>query len=197
MPELSPDVIELREALADADDPAVMPINLAGLQDLTARLDDDDAWHGFWQLGRSMHQFWLPTPPADKRATYVVILPLDKLLELRAEAVLRLWRALVGRAEGKWAHDFPQQTRDRHILILRAFDGRADGVSYRKLAEVLLGFEGRKADWENDPRKNQIRRLAADGQYYVRGGYRDLLYYTVRLAKRGGIEEPLVDAPGS
>jgi len=114
---------------------------------------------------------------------YVVILPLDKLLELRAEAVLRLWRALVRRSGGRWAHDFPQQTRDRHILILRALDGRAEGTSYRKLAEVLLGFQGRKADWDNDPRKNQVRRLVADGRYYVCGGYRDLLRYPIRLSQ--------------
>ncbi|MFT9113842.1 MAG: hypothetical protein ABF443_06990 [Acetobacter malorum] len=93
IPELSPDVIELRTALAKADDPVVMPIDLAGLPDLIARLDDDDAWHGFWTSGASSHQFWLSTCPADGRLTYVVVLPLDKLLELRAEAVLRLWRA--------------------------------------------------------------------------------------------------------
>ncbi|GBQ42667.1 hypothetical protein AA18890_1625 [Komagataeibacter europaeus LMG 18890] len=181
IPELSPDVIELRTVLADADDPAVIPINLAALPDLVARLDDDEAWHGFWRSGAAAHQFWLPTHPADGPATYVVILPLDKLLELRAEAVLRLWRALVGRSEGRWVRDFPTQTRDRHILILRAFDGRAAGASYRKLAEVLLGFQGRKTDWENDPRKNQVRRLVADGRYYVRGGYRGLLRYPTRL----------------
>ncbi|WP_242501182.1 hypothetical protein [Komagataeibacter xylinus] len=92
-------MIELREALANADDPAVMPINLAELPDLVPRLDDGDAWHGFWRPGASSHQFWLPTHPVAGPATYVVILPLDKLLELRAEAVLRLWRALVGRSE--------------------------------------------------------------------------------------------------
>ena len=160
-----------------------MLIILAELPDLVVRLDDGEAWHGFWRSGASSHQFWLPTRPVDGPATYVVILPLDKLLELRAEAVLRLWRTLVGRSEGRRAHDFPQQTRDRHILMLRAFDGRADGASYRKLAEVLLGFGGRKVDWENDPRKNQVRRLVADGQYYVRGGYRDLLRYPTRLSK--------------
>ncbi|WP_081434712.1 DUF2285 domain-containing protein [Gluconacetobacter diazotrophicus] len=180
-------MIELREVLADVDDPAVMPINLEELLGLVGRLDDDDAWHGFWRAGASTHQFWLPTRPVDGSATYVVILPLDKLLELRAEAMLRLWRALVGRPEGRWAHDFPQQTRDRHILMLRAFDGRATGASYRKLAEVLLEFRGRKADWENDPRKNRVRRLVADGRYYVRGGYRDLLYYPIRLSDSQGL----------
>ncbi|MFT8731609.1 MAG: DUF2285 domain-containing protein [Acetobacter fabarum] len=160
-----------------------MPTNLAELPDLAARLDDCEAWHGFWRSGVSAHQVWLPARPADGPATYVVILPLDKLLELRAEAVLRLWRVLAGRSEGRRPHDFPQQTRERHILMLRALDGRADGASYRKLAEILLGFRGRKVDWENDPRKNQVRRLVADGRYYVRGGYRDLLHYPIILSK--------------
>lgn len=176
-------MIELREVLANANDPGVMPINLAELPDLVARLDENDAWHVFWRPGASAHQFWLPTRPVDGRATYVVILPFDKLLELRAEAVLRLWRVMVGRSEGRWAHDFPKQTRDRHILILRALDGRANGASYRKLAEGLLGFRGRRADWDTDPRKNQARRLVADGRYYVRGGYRDLLRYPIRLSE--------------
>ncbi|GAA4498395.1 DUF2285 domain-containing protein [Gluconacetobacter tumulicola] len=161
-----------------------MPVNLAELPDLVVRLDDGEAWHGYWRPGASSHQFWLPTHPVDGTVAYVVVLPLDKLLELRAEAVMRLWRALVGRSESRWVHDFPQQTRDRHILMLRALDGRADGASYRKLAEALLEFRGRKADWENDPRKNQVRRLVADGQYYVRGGYRDLLRYPIRLSER-------------
>jgi hypothetical protein len=185
-------VIQLRAALAGADDPAAMPISLTELPDLVARLDDGDAWHGFWPSGALSHQFWLPTRPVDGRATYVVILPLDKLLELRAEAVVRLWRTLVGRSEGRREHDFPQQTRDRHILMLRAFDGRAAGVSYRKLAEALLGFRGRKADWESDPRKNQVRRLVADGRYYVRGGYRDLLRYPIRLSEHWSRETSLV-----
>ncbi|WP_064274312.1 DUF2285 domain-containing protein [Gluconobacter cerinus] len=161
-----------------------MPIDFAELPDLVVRLDDGEAWHGCWRPSASSHQVWLPTRPVDGPATYVAILPLDKLLELRAEAVLRLWRALVGRSEGRWAHDFPKQTRDRHILILRALDGRANDASYRKLAEVLLGFRGRKADWENDPRKNQVRRLVADGRYYVRGGYRVLLRYPIRLSEK-------------
>lgn len=182
MPELSPDVIELRAALAD--DPAVMLINLAELPHLVVRMDDGDAWHGFWKSGVTAHQFWLSTHPPNGSASYVAILPLDKLLELRAEAVLRLWRALAGRSVGRRPHDFPKQTRDRHILILRAFDGRADGASYRKLAEVLLGFHGGKTDWESDPRKNQVRRLVADGRYYVRGGYCDLLRYPFRFTQR-------------
>lgn len=132
-------------------------------------------------IAGAAHQFWFTDVPSVVAASYVVMLPLDALTELRAEAVLRFWRALAGRPPGPRHFDLPPHTRSRHILILRAIDSRTDSGSYRKIAETLLGFRGNKADWESDPRKNQARRLVADGTHYVRGGYRDLLHYPVRL----------------
>lgn len=123
--------------------------------------------------------------PASLATRYVVILPLDLLTELRVGAVLRFWRALTGRPPGDDPHDLPAQTRNRHILMLRALDGRSDGASYREIAETLLGFRGGKSDWETDPRKNRARRLVADGKRYMHGGYRDLLHYPVRLPRHG------------
>ncbi len=69
------------------------------------------------------------------------MLPLDALVELRIEALLRLWRALTGRPVGKRSHDLPAQTRDRHILILRAMDGRSDGASHREMPRRSSAFE--------------------------------------------------------
>lgn len=63
-------------------------------------------------------------------------------------------------------------------------DGRLTGASYRDIAKVLLGFRGGKANWDSDPRKNQARRLVADGLRLMHGGYRDLLVYPVRLPPR-------------
>lgn len=145
------------------------------------RADMDGTWHALWRLADAAHQFWLTDAPAVFATSYFVMLPLDALTELRAEAILRFWRALAGRSPGPRHFDLPPQTRSRHILILRALDGRSDGASYRKIAETLLGFHGTKADWEIDPRKNQARRLVADGLRYEHGGYRDLLRYPVRL----------------
>jgi hypothetical protein len=184
MPSLLPDAFELHPLPGGAGDPASIPISLPTLPELDARAAEDGTWHGLWRSAEADHQFWLADPPPGTKTAYVVILPLDTLLEHRAEAVLRFWRALTGRAIGKHHHALPVQTRDRHILILRALDGRTDGASYRKIAETLLGFHGNKADWESDPRKNQARRLVADGRHYVRGGYRELLHYPVRLPRR-------------
>ena len=184
LPELSPDAIQLQHAIADPDDNAALPVDLRTLSDLDLRAAVDGTWHGLWRNTDAAHQFWMVTSPDTVQTNYVVILPLDALFELRSEAVLRFWRALAGRHSGEPMHRLPPQTRNRHILILRAIDGRSDGASYRQIAEALLGFHGGKAEWETDPRKNQTRRLVADGLHYMHGGYRDLLRYPVRLPRR-------------
>ena len=185
MPSLLPDVFELRPSPSLTDGPAAMPIGLPALSGLDMRRDDDKRDHGLWRERMLEHRFWLEAPPPDEPTTYSVVVPLDALFELRTEAVLRFWRAINGRKLDAWKHVLPPQTRDRHILILRALDGRTDGASYRKIAETLLGFRGRsKSDWEVSPLKNRTRRLVADGQFYVSGGYRELLHYPVRLTRR-------------
>lgn len=184
MPSLLPDALELYPSACADSDPASVTISLPTLPGLDARTTGDGTWHGLWRSAEADHQFWLANPPPGTKTTYVVILPLDALLEHRAEAVLRFWRALTGRAISEHHHALPAQTRDRHILILRALDGRTDGASYRKIAETLLGFRGDKTAWESDPRKNQTRRLVADGTHYVRGGYREQLHYPTRLPPR-------------
>jgi len=162
-----------------------MPVVLPGLSGLAARSAIDADWHGLWHASGGEHRFWLAQPPSSGPTTFVVILPLDTLFELRAEAALRFWLALAGRPPGDRRHDLPPQTRDRHILILRALDAKLAGASYRVIAEALLGFHGRsKNDWEVSPLKNKVRRLVADGLFYMRGGYRELLHYPVRVPRR-------------
>ncbi len=77
----------------------------------------------------------------------------------------------------------PAQLRQLNILRLRAVDARKAGASYRKIAEVLLNFRGGKEDFEHDPRKSKARRLVMDGDAYVHGGYREFLYYPVKLKR--------------
>ncbi|MEJ1978604.1 MAG: DUF2285 domain-containing protein [Acetobacteraceae bacterium] len=104
-------------------------------------------------------------------------LPFDAFFELRVHAARRLWRTLMGRSPGPSFRDMPSQLRQLNILRLRAFDGRQAGASYRKIAEVLLGFHGTKEDFESDPRKNKARRLVADADRLTHGGYRVFLHY--------------------
>lgn len=183
LPTLLPDAFQLQAATTDRDDHAAMLIDLMNLSGLDMRAAVDGTWHGCWRIADAAHQFWMVDAPATVMASYLAVLPLDALFELRSEAVLRFWRTLTGRPVGERPHDLPPQTRNRHILILRSLDGRSDGASYRQIAEALLGFQGDKADWEADPRKNQTRRLVADGLHYMHGGYRDLLHYPIRLPR--------------
>jgi hypothetical protein len=184
LPALLPDAFELKSVAAAAGDRVAFPIDLDRLPTVDLRAAVDGAQHGLWRRGDAVHQFWMTDATVGGATSCVVLLPLDAFTELRALAILRFWRALVGRPPGEYAHVLPPQTRNRHVLILRALDGHSDGASYRQIAETLLGFRGTKADWEADPRKNQTRRLVADGKHYMRGGYRDLLHYPLRLLRR-------------
>lgn len=162
---------------------AVAPVDLTRLPGLDLRRAAD-GWHGVWRTDGVVHQFWLTERLSDGAAVYTLTLPFDTLFELRAHAARRLWRALNGRSPGRPFRAMPAQLRELHIQTLRALDARQYGESYRTIAEVLLGFHGTKTDWESDPRKNKARRLVATGQRMMRGGYRTLLHYPIKLARR-------------
>lgn len=172
----------LTPALSTAD-AAASPLTLPRLHDLDLR-HAEDGWHGAWQANGVTHQFWLEEAPPAEDAAYVVTLPLDALFELRAHAARRFWRNLNGRSPGGAFRDMPDQLRQYHALSLRALDARLTGESYRGIAEALLGFRGDKIDWESDPRKNKARRLVAAGLHMMRGGYRNLLHYPIKLRRR-------------
>lgn len=169
--------------MTDARTDAPAPVELLDLDGLDLR-QADDGWHGIWRAGGIAHQFWLTEAPPDTAAEFVVVLPLDALFELRAHAARRLWRALNGRKPGHSFRAMPDQLRQFHILSLRALDGHLRGESYRSIADVLLGFRGTKEDWESDPRKNQCRRLVSHGLRMMRGGYKILLRYPIKLLRR-------------
>lgn len=169
--------------MSDAGSVEAASIRLAQLDGLDLR-HADDGWHGVWLADGVKHQFWLPEASPDAAAFYAVALPMDALFELRAHAARRFWRALNGRMPGPAFHAMPSQLRQFHILSLRALDAKLRDESFRTIAEVLLGFHGSKEDWENDPRRNQARRLVAHGLKMMRGGYRLLLHYPVKFRRR-------------
>ncbi len=164
----------------DPNGPAFMLAHLGGLDLRPA----GDGWHGLWRVDGVAHRFWLPEEVPDAAAFYAVTLPMDAFLEMRVHAARRLWRSLNGRRPGPDFRRMPAQTRQLHILSLRALDARLRGESYRAIAEVLLGFHGTKEDWEIDPRRNKVRRLVAHGIRMMKGGYRLLLHYPVRSEDR-------------
>ena len=99
----------------------------------------------------------------------------DELTPDRLTAVERFWHAMFGERVPPDPRMTPQR-RQRARLMLRVFDARVDGVSYRKIAEQL--FPNLKHDaetWDENPVRMTIARLARDGMSHVRGGYRRLL----------------------
>lgn len=143
-----------------------------------------DGWHGLWSVNGITHQIWLPEGRPDATSCYAAILPLDAFLELRAHAARRFWRSLAGRPPGPPPDVLPDQRRHWHILSLRALDARLTGESHRGIAASLLGFRGRKEDFEIDPCRNRTRRLIAHGVRMMHGDYRYLLHYPVRPNRR-------------
>ena len=68
--------------------------------------------------------------------------------------------------------------RNKKLLqCLIAFDARREGKSYRQIAELLYGKEFVCREWDvgNNYLKSRVIRRVKRGQYYVDGGYRDLL----------------------
>lgn len=110
-----------------------------------------------------------------------VVLPLDRLFEIRATAALRLWRGLTGRSPGRDPAILPAARRDRLVLALRALDGRLEKASYRDIAEALFGT-GRMPErgWKTYDLRDRTARLARLGQAMMQGGYRRLLFYPFR-----------------
>ena len=110
-----------------------------------------------------------------------VLLPLDRLFELRTAAALRLWRALTGRKPGPDLGTLTPDRRNRLILALRALDGRLDGASYPQIAAVLFDMAPiSKRDWISHELRDQTGRIVRLGFSMMRGGYRQLLLHPYR-----------------
>ena len=130
-------------------------------------------------LQGSLHRLHLVEGPGGDTAC--VLLPLDRLFDLRAAAALRLWRALTRRAPGRDPATLPAPRRDRLALALRALDARLDGASYREIATALFGAARMPVrGWKTHDLRDRTVRLARFGFAMMQGGYRRLLLYPFR-----------------
>jgi hypothetical protein len=124
--------------------------------------------------GRSTHRLWLPDPPA-RGASVGAALVLDKTTPLRAEATLRFWRLLQD-GHPQAPPILPMQRRSRLVSSLCALDGRAEGASYRDIAEALFGRDRvDRENWKTSSVRDRTIRLVRSGLVLMRGGYRRLL----------------------
>lgn len=131
------------------------------------------------ELDGSLHRLHLIEDLGD--TTACVLLPLDRLFDLRAAAALQLWRALTGRASGRDPAILPAPRRDRLVLALRALDARLDKASYREITAALFGAARvPKSGWKTHDLRDRTVRLARLGLATMQGGYRRLLLYPFR-----------------
>jgi hypothetical protein len=110
-----------------------------------------------------------------------ILLPFDRLFEIRAAAAVRFWRMLTGRNPGPNPAALSPARRDRLILALRALDGRLAGATYREIARALFGAGAiADRDWISHELRDQTARLVRLGFAMMRGGYRRLLLHPYR-----------------
>lgn len=119
------------------------------------------------------------------RGQYAVLLPLDRVFDLRAAAALRLWRSLTARSAGPPVGMLTGQMIDRLVLALRALDGRLDGATRYDIAAALFDLSViTKRDWIDHDLRDRTARLIRLGLALMNGGYRQLLLYPYRRKVR-------------
>jgi hypothetical protein len=98
---------------------------------------------------------------------------LDADLAIRLTALDAVERLLNGRAAG--SDPLSAQARKRAGLLLRALDGRAEGASYRDIAEHVLAARIDPGTWRTSPVRDVAIRLCRTARRLMGGGYRRLL----------------------
>lgn len=117
----------------------------------------------------------------DPNPTDIVLLPLDRLFEVRLAAALRLWRGMTGQSAGSDGGALTRERRDRLVLTLRALDGRLSGATHPQIATGLFDIEPiSKRDWISHEFRDRTGRLVRHGMSLMKGGYRQLLVYPYR-----------------
>ena len=109
------------------------------------------------------------------------LIPLDRLVEVRTGALLRLFHAVTERPLGPNPAALSPWRRSRLVLSLRALDAHLDKASHRQIAEGLFGRDRiPERAWKTHDLRDRTIRLVRDGVGLMSGGYRQLLLYPYR-----------------
>jgi hypothetical protein len=164
-------------------DPATLPFTAgpSPAGDFSVRVDDLHA-HAIVEHDAALIRLALRGEPydvaladADDSRPLGAFVIFDELTPDRLIAIERLWHAMFGKRVPPDPRITPQR-RHRARLMLRVFDARVAGASYRKIAEQIFpNLKHDAATWVESPVRVMIARLARDGMSHVRGGYRTLL----------------------
>lgn len=172
-PRALPTVVALTEVPDGHADPSLALVSRK-LDSILAGEDDDQIVE---LSGATVRLQWLE----GARESVGVLLPLDRLFDIRVAAALRLWRGLTGHKPGHDPGVLTQARRDRLILALRALDGRLEKASYPEIAAALFDTAPiSKRDWISHELRDQTGRLVRLGFSMMKGGYWRLLLYPYR-----------------
>ena len=107
----------------------------------------------------------------------MALLPLDLDAPQRVDALLRLWRRIVGRPPQASSDGLSPARRKRLVMSLRAVDARRAGADRREIAEVLFGADSvpEGVAFDDHHLRSRTSRLIRDGLAMIAGGYRKLL----------------------
>jgi hypothetical protein len=142
-----------------------------------------DGHHAVWLASAGTHRLAV-APPVISPDVDAIVLPLDDAFEIRLDAARQFWRSLNGRSSGPAYGALPRQTKFRHVLNLRAQDGRRAGATQRRIAETLLTNEPiASRDWRDHPLRHRVGAILRRADRLVAGGYRDLLFYPLKPSR--------------
>lgn len=166
-------MVALTRSAADLADPK-LGLEASSIRSILTS-DDDDQVIELRGARLRVHKQGNITEPV------AVLLPLDRLFDIRAAAALRLWRGLTGRKPGPDLGTLTPERRNRLILALRALDGRLERATYPEIAAVLFDTAPiSKRDWISHELRDQTGRIIRLGFSMMRGGYRRLLLHPYR-----------------
>jgi hypothetical protein len=110
------------------------------------------------------------------------VIPLDQNFSARADAALRLWRAVTAQPVERSGNDLTPSRRRRLALVLRALDAHLAGETYRTIAQGLFGERRVPSGsaWKTHDLRDRTIRLVRTGLHLMRGGYLELLSHHLR-----------------
>jgi hypothetical protein len=175
-PEIDTSVVLLTTA------PSVSPSdsNFSAFLNDTDEHADDQGDHSRHDLGDGHHLHILRLTGIEVDQPLAAIIPLDLDGFDRVEALMRLLKALHGRAVPPDTRLTPQQLR-RARQMLQAVDGHMNGATHRDIAAAIYGAEDIADEvWKSSSRRYATIDLIRDGLAMIAGGYRKLLHHRRR-----------------
>src|SRR3546814_16507137 len=110
-----------------------------------------------------------------------VVIPFDLLFADRAAAAIRFWNSVMDNRAGPEPKPLTPYARGQLILAIRLLDAERDGASEREMAEYVLNERTRtRRDWLATEHRSRHRRLLANGNKLMSGGYLQILWPTPR-----------------